>query len=128
MPPARAAKTIRGRKADGAGRDAEALAEALYRAEGWEVAERRLRSPLGEIDLVLVRDDLVAVVEVKARATAAMAARSLTRRQRLRLVAAAELLLARHPEWASFGFRFDLVVLGADGRPYRIADAFRVGD
>lgn len=122
------AKTIRGRKADGAGREAEALVARLYQDDGWEVLGQRVRTKAGEIDLVVRQGGTVALVEVKARATARAAAHSLGKRQRLRLVAAAELLLASNPDWAMGLVRFDVVVLGAEGRAYRIADAFRVGD
>ena len=42
-----------------------------------------------------------------------------------RFVAAAEIVLAEHPEWARAGMRFDLMVVDAAGTVRRIADAFR---
>jgi len=47
-------------------------------------------------------------------------------RQRARLLAAAEIVLAEHPEWARAGMRFDLMVVDAAGIVRRIADAFRL--
>ena len=80
----------------------------------------------GEIDVVAVTADLLAVVEVKARRTLAEAALALGARQRARLLAAAEILLAQHPEWSRPGMRFDLMVVDAAGTVRRIADAFRL--
>lgn len=86
---------------------------------------RRLRTPAGEIDLVAERAGLLAFVEVKARRTLAGAAGSLAPRQRGRLVAAAEIILAANPDWGAAGVRFDVVVIDGAGCARRIADAFR---
>src|SRR5271157_999410 len=104
---------------------AEAAAcEALMR-DGWSVLDRRLRTEAGEIDVVAATRDMLAIIEVKARATLADAALALGRRQQARLLAAAEIVLAKHPEWARDGIRFDLIVVDSAGRVRRIADAFR---
>jgi putative endonuclease len=107
---------------------AEAAAGAALVAEGWTVLARRARTAAGEVDLVAERDGLLALVEVKRRAALADAARALGARQRARLLAAAEVLLAEHPDWGRAGVRFDLIVVDAAGRVRRIADAFRAGD
>ena len=74
------------------------------------------------------RDGLLAVIEVKARPTLSEAAAALSARQSRRLVAAAEIVLAEHPEWGSAGVRFDVLVVDANGNVRRIADAFRAGE
>lgn len=71
------------------------------------------------------RDGLLALIEVKARPCLADAATALTPRQQARLLAAAEIVLAEHPEWGRAGVRFDLLLVDAAGRVRRIADAFR---
>ena len=86
---------------------------------------QRLRTAAGEIDIVAATPELLAVVEVKARRTLADAACSLRPRQQARLLAAAEIVLAEHPEWARAGMRFDVMLVDAVGRVRRIADAFR---
>ena len=86
---------------------------------------RRLRTACGEVDIVAERDGLLAVIEVKARPSLADAAAALTRRQQARLVAAAEIILADHPDWGANGVRFDVLVVDVAGRMRRIADAFR---
>lgn len=86
---------------------------------------RRLRTEAGEIDVVADRDGLLAFIEVKARPRLADAAFSLAPRQRARLLAAAEIALAMHPDWGHAGIRFDLLVVDGKGRVRRIADAFR---
>ncbi len=107
---------------------AEAAAGAALAAAGWTVLARRARTKAGEVDLLAEREGLLAVVEVKRRASLAEAAYALGPRQRARLLAAAEVLLAEHPEWGRAGVRFDVMLVDGAGRVRRIADAFRVGD
>jgi putative endonuclease len=115
----------RGRQAHARGIDTEAAADAALARDGWTVHARRVRTAAGEVDLVAEKDGLLAIVEVKSRPTLADAAASLTPRQRARLIAAAEILLAEHPEWGANGVRFDVMVVDAAGAVRRIADAFR---
>ena len=114
-----------GQSAHARGLHAEACVCAALMAEGWTVHARRLRTACGEVDVVAERDGLLAVIEVKARPTLADAAAALTPRQQARLVAAAEIILADHPDWGANGVRFDVLVVDAAGRMRRITDAFR---
>ena len=120
------ARQQRGRRAHARGIDTEAAASAALLRDGWTVHARRVRTEAGEVDLVAEKDGLLAIVEVKARPTLADAAGAVTPRQRARLIAAAEILLAEHPEWGEAGVRFDVMVVDAAGVVRRIADAFRL--
>jgi putative endonuclease len=120
------ARQQRGRRAHARGIDTEAAASAALVRDGWTVHARRVRTEAGEVDLVAEKDGLLAIVEVKARPTLADAAGAVTPRQRARLIAAAEILLAEHPEWGEAGVRFDVMVVDAAGVVRRIADAFRL--
>ena len=75
-------------RAERGGRRAEALAALFLQLKGWSILARRVRTPLGEVDLVARRGRMVAFIEVKGRATEADAALSLDV-FRLRRVAAA---------------------------------------
>lgn len=121
------ATEARGRRhaAELRGRDAEALAAAALERAGWRILGRRVRTPLGELDLIAEQGGLVAVIEVKRRTTAAEAAFSVTERQRRRIVAAAEAWLGAHTDAAPEGVRFDVLLVDATGRVRRIPDAFR---
>jgi putative endonuclease len=81
------------------GLTAESRAAAFLIAKGFRILARRWRSPLGEIDIVARRRHLLVFVEVKARDRLDDAAWSVTPRQRARLVAAAEVWLATHPDF-----------------------------
>jgi putative endonuclease len=111
----------------GRGLRAQASGAALV-AEGWSILGQRLRTQAGEVDLVAERDGLLAIIEVKHRPTLSGAAGALSARQRARLLAAGEILLAAHPEWGRAGVRFDVMLVDSDQRVRRIKDAFRLED
>ena len=116
----------RGRQAQSRGVAAESAACAALAADGWTVLGRRLRTAAGEVDVAAERDGLLALVEVKARPNLAQAAAALGPAQRQRLLGAAAILLAEHPDWGRAGVRFDVLLVDAAGRVRRVADAFRL--
>lgn len=109
------------------GHIAEAAAAALLMAKGYRILARRYRTPLGEIDLVVKRGRLVAFVEVKARAARRDGLESVGAAAERRIVGAADLWLARHPDAAALDLRYDMVVVAPWRLPLHVADAFRPG-
>ena len=83
------------RRAERGGRRAEAVAAFWLQLKGWDVIARRVRTPVGEVDLVARRGRTVAFIEVKARATAAEAGFALDDYRLRRVAAAAEALAHR---------------------------------
>jgi putative endonuclease len=83
------------RRAERGGRRAEALAALFLQLKGWSILARRVRTPVGEIDLVARRGRTVAFVEVKARASETEAAISLDDFRLRRVAAAAGALSGR---------------------------------
>ena len=118
-------RSRRGQEADRRGRSAEDAAQSALERDGWSILARRLRTSAGEIDMVVEKDGLLAVIEVKARPRLADAAVALSIRQQARLIAATDIILATHPHWGVEGVRFDLVLVDGTGVVRRIADAFR---
>ena len=116
----------KGSRAHALGVRAEQAACAALAREGWAVLARRLRTEAGELDVLAEREGILAIIEVKARPTLADAAAALSQRQQARLLAAAQIVLAAHPDWGANGVRFDLLVVDAAGAVRRISDAFRV--
>ncbi len=103
----------------------ESACRALV-ADGWNILGRRLRTKSGEIDAVADKAGLLAFVEVKARPTLAMAAEAVLPRQQMRLLAAAEILLAENPGWGAEGIRFDVILVDPNQRIRRVKDAIRL--
>lgn len=105
------------------GRTAETIAAWWLRLRGWRIVGRRIRTRLGEVDLVARRGRTVAFVEVKARASDAELDLAIDH-QRLRRVAAAANALA--PRYAEGGedIRIDVILLCPWRRPRHIANAW----
>jgi putative endonuclease len=106
------------------GLSAESRAAAYLMAKGYRILAKRFRTPYGEIDLVVKRRNLVAFVEVKARATLDDAAFAITPRQQARIINAAQAWLAAHPEYAEFELRFDAVLIAPRRLPRHLLAAF----
>jgi putative endonuclease len=118
-------RAARGAQAHRRGDHAERAVQTVLEADGWTTLGRRLRTPVGEVDLVARKADVLSFIEVKARAELSDAAWSISPRQQRRVLLAAEALLAVHPEWATPSIRFDAILVDAAGRMRRVTDAFR---
>ena len=106
------------------GLSAESRAAAYLMAKGYRILAKRFRTPHGEIDLVAKRRNLVAFVEVKARATLDDAAFAVTPRQQARIVNAAQAWLVAHPEHAEMELRFDAMLIAPRRLPRHLMAAF----
>ena len=104
---------------------AEALAAGLLLVKGFKLLARRYKTPLGEIDLIVKRGRIIAFVEVKARAFERDALESVGRAEERRMVDAADLWLAKHPDAAGLDLRYDMVVVAPWRLPKHLPDAFR---
>src|SRR4029077_16977690 len=106
------------------GLSAEGRAAALLMAKGYRILAKRFRTPHGEIDIVAKRRNLLAFVEVKARASLDEAAFAVTPRQQARIIDAAQAWLAAHPEHAEFELRFDAILIAPRHLPRHLLAAF----
>ena len=106
------------------GHKGEALAALWLQLKGWRILARRLRTPVGEIDLVARRGCTVAFVEVKARATVADADLSLDRRRLRRVAAAADAVLARYARPGDLS-RIDAIFIVPRRWPRHVADVWQ---
>ena len=107
------------------GRVAEALTAWRLAAAGYRTVARRAKTPFGEIDLVVLKGDVAAIVEVKARRDFESGVAAVTPRQRRRLQQAAEWLAAQRPSLAKRRLRFDIVVVRLWRLPRHLPDAWR---
>jgi putative endonuclease len=106
------------------GLSAESRAAAYLMAKGYRILAKRYRTPHGELDLVAKRRNLVAFVEVKARATLDEAAYAVTPRQQARIINAAQAWLVAHPDYAEFELRFDAMLIAPRRLPRHLLAAF----
>ena len=106
------------------GISAETRAAAFLMAKGYRILAKRYRTPHGEIDIVARRRNLVAFIEVKARAKLEDAAYAVTTRQQARIIEAAQAWLMAHPEHADFEMRFDVMLIAPKRLPRHLLAAF----
>ena len=106
------------------GISAESRAAAYLMAKGYRILAKRFKTPHGEIDLVAKKRNLVAFIEVKARASLDEAAYAVTPRQQARIIDAAQAWLMAHPEHAEFDMRFDASLIAPRHLPRHLLAAF----
>lgn len=101
------------------GHRAERIAALWLRLKGYTILGRRVRTPLGEVDLVVRRGGALVFVEVKARDSAADAGSALSPQRLRRVARAANLLLARYMDGCRSA-RIDAVVVARGRLPRHI--------
>ncbi len=106
------------------GLSAENRAALFLIAKAYRIVSRRWKTPFGEIDIVARRRNDLVFVEVKARVRVDDAAEAVTERSKRRILAAAELWLARHPTDARRTIRFDVILIVPGKWPRHIPGAF----
>ena len=111
-------------RAERRGRLGETLAAWWLRLQGWRIVGRRVRTPLGEIDLVARRGRTTLFVEVKTRASAAELDLAIDRR-RLERVAAAVNMVAHRYAGPADDVRIDVILLAPGALPRRIVNAWQ---
>lgn len=111
----------------------EAAACAFLQQHGLHALARNAQTRGGELDLVMRDGDALVFVEVRYRASQQFggAAASVDAGKRRKLIHAARVFLARHPQHADAPCRFD--VIAASGDPaapqlHWLRDAFRADD
>ncbi len=116
-------KRRRGAQARRAGRAAEVVAAVWLMAAGWRILGMRLKTHGVEIDILARRGGVLAVIEVKARATLAEALEAVGWAQRRRLRRAAE-AIAQRPGLNGLAIRLDLMAMAPRRLPRHVPDAW----
>ncbi len=98
------------KKAYGFGIFAERVICVRLLLTGYRIVERRYKTSAGEVDIIAVKKDILAVVEVKARKDGDVS-EVLSRHQMQRISRAALLFIAKHPEYVQHQIRFDLAMV-----------------
>ena len=107
------------------GRSAEWLAAALMVAKGYRILARRAQTPFGEIDLIGVRRQRLAFVEVKRRATMASAERAVSQRQADRIRRAAEHWTWQHARYRNHEIGLDCIFVARGSLPRHVSNVLQ---
>ncbi|MEE4200614.1 YraN family protein [Erythrobacter sp.] len=109
--------------ADRKGREAEAQAAQWLMQQGWQVIAERVKTKLGEIDLIAQRPGMTAFIEVKWRARSADLATAIDERRLARVAAAVE-IVAHEYAGPCDDIRIDVLLLAPGTRPRHIENAW----
>jgi putative endonuclease len=104
---------------------AETLASCYLTLKGYRICDRRFKTPVGEIDIVARKKNVLAFIEVKRRATHDKGAESITPQMKDRIVRAAGAYLTRHPGLSDHAMRFDVITVAPPLRVRHLDNAWR---
>lgn len=106
------------------GESAEDQALAYLNRQGLKLVQRNFRCKQGELDLVMLDNNVLVIAEVRFRKSDryGSAAESVTATKQSRIIAATHVYLAQQPQ--DRPIRFDVVALSGDGRIDWIQNAF----
>jgi len=113
------------RAAERRGKSAELLCLWQLRLKGYRILARRYKTPVGEIDLIVRRGQVLAAVEVKARADFITAGEAITPRQQRRVARALAHFIGGRSDLAALAARFDVMLVAPRRWPRHVIDAWR---
>jgi len=109
------------------GHDAEWLAALWLMLKGYQILAFRLKGRGGEIDILARRGRVLAVVEVKRRATMEAALLALGPEQHRRLAAAGQAVARGRPGLNGLNLRIDMVALAPGRFPRHLRGVISTG-
>lgn len=118
-------KTEARKRAEKNGRRAETLARLYLQTKGYRVVAQRYKTPKGEIDLIMRKRKTLVFAEVKQRDTVENAHESLHPQSLRRVLQAADIFTAGHPEFHTYAQRFDAVFVFKKWHIRHVPDAWR---
>lgn len=113
------------RQAERRGRQAEHYAAIWLRLKGYAILARRVKLPVGEIDLIARRGSVLAFVEVKMRRTSTSAETAVPDRAWHRIARAAETWASAHSAYSALDWRYDLIAITPWALPKHHKDYWR---
>ncbi len=117
-------RSDRGLAARKSGRRAEVWAAVWLMLRGYRILGFRLKTPQAEIDLLAVKGQVLAVVEVKRRTTLTAALEAVGYDQRERLRRAGRNLAKNRPGLQDAAVRLDLIAMAPGKWPKHCPDAW----
>jgi putative endonuclease len=112
------------RHAERKGRSAERFAALFLMLKGYRPIASRVKTPRGEIDLIMKSRTHIVFVEVKTRSDPDQGLFSVTDTKARRTVDAARIWLGRNAKLIDVDCRFDILVLAAYHWPRHIKNAY----
>lgn len=111
---------------------AEKIATIFLRLKGYRIIAQRYRNPKGEIDILAIKGNVLAVIEVKARQNFSDCAYSITPWKQQKILGAVEWLMAGGGKISGLAMaseriiRFDAILVIPRRLPKHLKDAWRM--
>lgn len=112
-------------RAEATGRRAEYIAAVWLRIKGYAIAARNFRCHSGEIDVIAVKGDVLAFIEVKYRRDLATAQAAVSDANWARISQAAGHWIGAHAGANNLNWRYDLIAICPWRRPHHCIDFWR---
>jgi len=112
-------------RAEKRGRRAETIPAIYLRLKGYRILATRVRTPVGEIDLIAQRGNTVAFIEVKQRANIDLAQTAVPDRNWQRIANAAANWMAKQARFSDQDWRYDLIAIAPWKWPVHSPDFWR---
>jgi putative endonuclease len=106
------------------GKWAEFFAILFLKAKLYRIIGRRVKTPVGEIDIIAMRGEQLAFIEVKMRNSIDSAISSLSHHQQRRLERASNYYMSGKERLSTKVVRFDLIALAPFRCPVHIKNAW----
>lgn len=102
----------------------ESIAEGFLRLNGYQILEKRYKTPVGEIDLIVQHQNVIACIEVKVRKTIGDGLHVVSPAQQRRIMDAYLHYIQEQPQLGLRPVRFDVVVCAPGAAPLHLQNAF----
>jgi len=108
------------------GREGEEFAGSILEGEGWTILARNFKAGRGEIDLIALKEDLLAFVEVKcwSRNGPSDLGNSVDKGKIRRIIETSKIFLSKYRQYSGKKIRYDVFLLSPDRQPKRYEGAF----
>ena len=113
------------RTAERKGHKGETLATIFLMLKGYRIIARRYKTKLGEVDIIARKRDVVAMVEVKARASLLEAMDAVDNSTMRRIEAAGDIWLSKQRDYARLNIRYDLIAILPRKWPVHVESLFQ---
>jgi putative endonuclease len=104
---------------------AEQAACGFLMAKGYKIIRQRYKTPVGEIDIIAQKGEVLAIIEVKARNELADALEAVDFRAQRRIENATQHFLMEHPYYAECAIRFDVIAMTGGFLPTHLDNAWQ---
>ena len=88
--------------------------------KGYKIIAHRYKTKLGEIDIIVAKNNTLVFIEVKSRKSDEKCFIAITPKQLHRIQNASQIFLNRHPKYHAYALRYDVMLIANWSLPIHI--------